>query len=270
MKHFFGALKPTTDVRDYKIAAAAQEFPDSYLCENLPPIKDQGCVSSCVAHATAAILETFNKTETGTFIPLSTNFIYGMQGVALNRAESGMYLRDACKIVNKYGDPSESTIKGNTEQPRCTDILEEQLNEEVYKEASIFKVASYARCSEGSPLRHALMKYGPVLGSIKWYDKYNLKDKIIYFDKSVGYGYHAIMVCGWNEKGWICQNSWGKSWNKDGFFVYPYGEEFSELWSFVDADNEDVYTPKNNSWLNCLYKAINFVINFVKKFIERP
>ena len=78
MEHFLGALKPKADIRDYKIAAAATKYPESYLCENLPPVKNQRNVSSCVAHATAAILEVFNKTETGKFVPLSTNFIYSL------------------------------------------------------------------------------------------------------------------------------------------------------------------------------------------------
>ena len=78
MVKFFGALKPKVDIRDYTVAAGAAEYPESYLCANLPLVKNQKSVNSCVAHATAAILETFNKTETGTFTTLSTDFIYGM------------------------------------------------------------------------------------------------------------------------------------------------------------------------------------------------
>ena len=264
MKYFFGALKPKVDTRDYRLRAAATEYPESYLCENLPPVKNQRSVSSCVAHATAAILEVFNKTETGKFIPLSTNFIYGMQGVAFGRLEGGMYLRDACKIVKDYGDASEPAIGGNTEQPKCTEWLKEQLTDEIYNEAKNYRIASYAKCKSANDLKHALMNYGPVLGSIKWYNKYTSKDKVITFNKNVDHGYHAIMICGWNEKGWICQNSWGRTWNGDGIFIYPFEEQFTELWSFVDAENDDVIIPKNNSWLNYIYKLINYIINLIK------
>jgi C1A family cysteine protease len=181
--------------------------------------------------------------------------------VALGRYESGMYLRDACKIVKEYGDPKEKTIKGNTEQPKCAKELAPQLTDEVYSEAKIYRVLSYANCSGEQNLKHALLHYGPVLGSIKWYFKYSLKDKQIIFDKTADHGYHAIVVYGWNEKGWLCQNSWGEKWNGDGKFIYPYGEEFAELWSFVDATNGDIITPKNNQWLNIFYKAFNFIIN---------
>ena len=84
------------------------------------------------------------------------------------------------------------------------------------------------------------------------------------FDKSSSFGYHAIMVYGWNEVGWLCQNSWGRNWNGDGKFIYPYTEKFEELWSFVDAENNDIITPKNNHWLNYIYKLINYIINLIK------
>lgn len=264
MKYFPGALQPKVDIRDYKIAAVAINYPEFYLCENLPPIKNQRSVSSCVAHATAAILEVFNKTETGKFVPLSTNFIYGMQGIAFGRLESGMYLRDACKIVKEYGNATEYSIGGNIEQPKCTEWLKEKLTDNIYDEAKNYKVASYAKCKTINDIKHALINYGPVLGSIKWYNKYTFKDKVITFDKNVDYGYHAIMICGWNENGWICQNSWGRNWNDDGKFIYPFEEQFTELWSFVDAENDDIVVPKNNNWLNYIYKLINYVINLIK------
>ena len=84
-------------------------------------------------------------------------------------------------------------------------------------------------------------------------------------DKSSDYGFHAVMVYGYNEKGWLCQNSWGKNWNDDGRFIYPYSEEFREAWSFVDADSEDIVKPTRNSILDIIYKIINFIINLVKR-----
>ena len=264
MKHFLGALKPKVDVRDYKVAAAGAEYPESYSCENLPPVKNQRSVCSCVAHATAAILETFNKTETGKFTPLSTDFIYGMQGVAFGRMDGGMYLRDACKIVKEYGDATERTISGNTEQPKCAEQLEKKLTEDIYKEANIYKVKSYARCNNIKSIKHALINYGPVLGSVKWYDQYSINDDVLNFYTTFDYGYHAIMIYGWNEKGWLCQNSWGTSWNKNGKFILPFTNELAEAWSFVDAENDDIKTPKHNNWFNYIYKLINFIINLFK------
>lgn len=265
MAYFLGALKPKVDKRDYRIAAGTSELPDFYMCEDLPPVKNQRSVSSCVAHATSSILEFFNKKETGKFVPLSTDFIYGMQGVAFGRLEGGMYLRDACKIVKAYGDATEHAVSGNTEQPKCTEKLKETLTDEIYKEAKNFKVASYAKCTTAKDIKHALINYGPVLASIKWYNKYKfINGNTIEFDKTSDYGYHAIMICGYNEEGWLCQNSWGKHWNGDGQFVYPHTEKLTEAWSFVDADSEDVIIPVKNNWLNYFYKILNFICNLFK------
>ena len=266
-----GALPAKTDTRDYHIKAGITEFPKTFEIDYLPKVKNQRSVNSCVAHATSSILEYFNKKEIDRDVELSTNFIYGMQGVALDRYEQGMYLRDACKIVKEYGDPTVETIKGNTEQPKCANELKDKLNEDVYSEAAISQVASYARCRTEKEIKHALMNYGPVLASVKWYDNSMLTyDNTIIMNIEADYGYHAIMIYGWNEKGWLCQNSWGPAWANAGRFIYPYNntyfnEKIEEALSFVDAENSDVYKPTRNSCIDWIYKILNTIINLFKR-----
>lgn len=264
-----GALAPKIDIRDYKVAAAGQ-YPESYQLSWCPKVKNQSVVSSCVAHATSEILEYFNHNESGITDQLSTDFIYGMQGVALGRAAAGMYLRDACKIAQQYGDCYEATIPTNTEQPECTDKLKEKLNEEIYNEAYQFHVLSYAKCADDNAIKHAIMNYGPVLASVKWYDKYkSLPNGVIEMDTTSNHGYHAIMIYGWNKDGWLCQNSWGSLWNGNGHFVHPYKAGICEAWSFVDADNPDIIAPVNNKWTNLLCKAFNFIVNLFRRILPR-
>lgn len=260
-----GAFPSVPDVRDYKIAAMTMDYPKNFELAYTPAVKNQRNVGSCVAHTASEVLEYFNKIETGSEEQLSTDFIYGMQGVQLGRLEGGMYLRDACKIVKEYGDCLKSTISTNTEQPKCTDNLKELLNDEVYKEAATYKVESYAKCTNDKAIKHALMNYGPILASTKWFDKYIItKDNVIVFDDSSDYGYHAIMIYGWNENGWLCQNSWGKTWNKNGKFILPFGR-VTEAWSFVDAANPDVKRPIRNSFFDIIYDLLNKIIKYFKK-----
>ena len=263
---FRGAFTPQIDLRDYKVrAAAGQKFPSQFVLTDLPKVKNQGSVSSCVAHATSSILEYLNQKEIGDTRELSTDFIYGMQGIAYNRLEDGMYLRDACKIVHTYGDCYESTIPGNTEQPKCTKVLKAILTDKIYKEARITRVQSYARCTGESAIKYALMNYGPVLVSIKWYDEYSLdKNKIIKFNTKTNWGGHAVMVYGWNEHGWLCQNSWGRFWGSGGRFIFPFDLKFREAWSFVDAKNSDIVKPYRGKFIDFCYKIINTIINFFK------
>jgi C1A family cysteine protease len=188
-----------------------------------------------------------------------------MQGVEFNRMDSGMYLRDVCKIIQKYGDCLRETIPFNVEMPGCYNRLKENLNEDVYNEAIICRVESYARCNTEEDVKYAIMKYGPVLMSVKWYDFCTVNsDGVIKFNTKCNNGYHAVMVYGFNDKGWLCQNSWGKMWGKKGRFILPYEYGFREAWSFVDAKNSDVHKPRRNSFFDIIYKLFNFVVNLIK------
>ena len=261
----YGVMPPKTDLRDYKVKACATNVIDFQL-DNLPTVKNQKSINSCAAHSSSSILEWFNAKETGEYRELSVGFIYGMQGVAFNRLDEGMYLRDVCKIIQQYGDCLHDTISFNIEMPECYNRLKENLNESVYNEALISKIKSYAKCTTDEAVKHAIMTYSPVLMSIKWHDKYKLKDgNVIHFDTTSDNGYHAVMVYGFNENGWLCQNSWGKLWGNKGRFVLPYEHGFREAWSFVDAENSDIYKPKRNTLFDIVYKLLNFIANLIKK-----
>ena len=62
MENVFGAMPPKIDKRDYKLACAQAkvEYPEEFYLE-MGEVKDQGSVSSCVAHGAAEIIEYFNK-----------------------------------------------------------------------------------------------------------------------------------------------------------------------------------------------------------------
>lgn len=266
----FGVLKPKIDKRDYKLRSGVTELPLEYSCTDLPPAKNQLDVNSCVAHATSSILEYFTQKELGRHISLSTNFIYGIQGILFNQMEEGMYLRDACKIAAKYGDSLLVSIPGNTEQPQCTADLREKVNVTLYKEAFNFHINSYAQCEDDFAIKQAIYKHGPVLASVKWYERFDLDGNSLTFDTSAPFGLHAIVIYGWNKKDWLCLNSWGKNWGDKGHFLLPFGEDIEEVWSFVDADNtEDIVIPKNNFFLNLLYKLFNWLVNSIKTISEK-
>lgn len=254
---FYGALKPQIDVRDYRPAVGAVELPISYKINPLPQVKNQQAVNSCVAHATSSILEYFNQVETNSNITLSTDFIYGMQ----DREGQGMYLRDACKIAQKYGDTYKTTFPENTEQPKCGKAVKAALTDEILNEASYFQIASYASCRTEKEKKSAIYSGKPLLVSIKWYDNYTKDNEVIHFDTSSDYGYHAVMVYGWNETGWLCQNSWGKRWGNKGRFVLPYEFNLEEAWVFTD-EIKSKPMPKKLNWL---YKILNWLLNLLSK-----
>lgn len=179
-----------------------------------------------------------------------------------------MYLRDACKIATQYGDTLYNDCPGNDEIPQCYNIASEIFrDEEAMKKASDFRTQSYYSCKTIDEIKYALMNYGPLLASLKWYSDYKTtKDGVLIGGASNDYGYHAIVVYGFNEIGFLCQNSWGRFWGNDGRFIVPYSIKFEEARGLIDMNNDTYITPpKPNKYLNALYKMINFIINLCKK-----
>ena len=268
-----GCKLSLTDVRDYKIVCSTDDdLPSSYQIANLPKVKNQKNVNSCVAHATSSILEYYDSQD-GHRNDLSTNFIYGIQKQFCEHDGEGMYLRDACKIVTEYGDMLETDCSGNDEVPECWSKAENALKcTEAKDKAKFFLISSYYDLKSNNAIKKAIYKYGPVLGAIKWYDDFKPNSKGILKGEQTGnYGYHAIMIYGWNEIGFLCQNSWGSSWGKNGRFTLPYCIPIAEAKALIDAkidiDAADVKIPKTNKVLKILYKIFNEIINFFKKIV---
>ena len=265
-----GCLPPSADVRDYTLArsAASSKLPTAYTTQFTPRVKNQGGVNSCVAHATSSILE-YHETNDGGDVKLSTNFIYGIQKQISGYAGQGMYFRDACKIANKYGDMLESDCPGNDEVPAAHSIAEEAVKDSHKIEvASYYKISSYVRLTNNNNIKYAIMNYGPVLASVKWYNTFKCdKDGVLQGEQKGDAGHHAIMLYGWNETGFLAQNSWGTNWGKKGRFILPYEIPVAEAWQFIDAENNDVVKPKRTPFLDIVYKIVNIFVNlFIKIF----
>lgn len=262
----YGCKAPKIDVRDYKLAKSAvraEDIPAEFIPKELPRVKNQSNVSSCVAHAMSSILEYHDIAQGNT---LSTNFIYGIQKQLCGREGSGMYLRDACKIVQTYGDMLKEHCPGNTEVPKCWEIAEKSLNNEEYKKiASAFKVKSYFSLKSIDEIKRAILEFGPVICSIKWYDNFTVVNGTLSGEQSGEYGHHAVMVYGWTEEGFLCQNSWGQSWGDAGRFTLPYSIKIRESFGVEDEDNLLIIHPKRNKFLDFIYKILNFILNLFKK-----
>ena len=281
----YGALPPKTDLRDYEIIASSATYPDKFSLNLETSVKNQGSVNSCVAHAMSTILEYYFLKEMKYLSPASTDFIYGMQGVLTGRTGAGMYLRDACKIAQSYGDVPTSVLPTNTEMPEAYDkartVYEsEKDNQDSWISLKAYNIKNYAACRDSDSLKHALINYGPVMISIRWYTSYSVShDGVVTFDKSSSYGCHAVVLYGYDDERevWICQNSWGSQFGINGAFFLPYEYDIVEAYSMIDDISQlqkkyknnpdiepDVFVPTNNGFLDSLYKFFNWLINLFK------
>jgi C1A family cysteine protease len=271
-----GCIPSPADVRDYKVKAAASAvLPESFIISPMPRVKNQGSVAACVAHALSTIME-YHDSKCGEAHILSTNFIYGIQKKYCGHDGKGMYLRQACKIGTDLGTPQKSYCPGNTEVPNVHALAEGAYeNKEAMQNANYFKLASYARCKSEKDIKTALMNYGPVLCSINWRDTFKINSEGILTGEDIGDdGYHALVIYGWNETGWLIQNSWGHSWGKQGRFTCPYSYKISEAWSIIDGEqdidkhNDDLHIikPIRGNIIDIVYKVLNALCKFFSKY----
>lgn len=258
------------DLRDYKIKAyASANLPDSFELQFKHFIKDQGEVASCVPHATSSILEYYGAKK------LSTNFIYSIKNQVLGDYDSGMRLVDACKLVKQYGDMLYKDCPGNIEAPKCYEQAANLLdNKEKLDTAYYYRIDSYYKCETNADIKLAIMNFGPVLAAIKW-DAYTMEsDGTLHFNFGDDFAYHAIMIYGWNEKGFLFQNSFGKNFGINGCAIVPYEYKIIEARCLIDHDNTNDNLPdgelvRNQIYGNLtdeIYKKLNRILNFLAKY----
>jgi C1A family cysteine protease len=235
-------LEPSPfDGRDWKFESrvnsvvANVKMPNEFLCSHLRKIKDQGRRGTCVAMTLSCmkeVQETFELPELKDDL-MSPNSLYFYR-----KPESGMYCRNAMKILQEKGMCLEKTF------PYTMKEEPEAIPEEAIKEASNYVIKSYARVDTIEGAKKALVEFGPLMIAFPYYSngkpEFWQKPSI---DSPVDGG-HAVAVVGWNKEGFVLRNSWGENWNGDGHVVYPFAEWGAhwELWSSID-DKKNYVPP---------------------------
>ena len=233
----FGAIESKIDVRDYQVACAAApnvELPEVFEL-NMRAVKNQHSVSSCVAHALAAVVEYFNFMQEKTDTTMSTEFIYGNR---INHiyTDKGMIIRDALENLRKYGTCPNSSMPGNIEVPEAI----RRFNQDalgVIPAAYPNRITNYCSLYKKNDMKLWLMTKGPIVFSIKWYENYwlTVNNELHFDEKSEPSGCHCMVIYGWNKEGWLFQNSWGNTWGDGGRAVYPYDATIREAWGVEDT-----------------------------------
>lgn len=233
----FGAIESKIDVRDYQVACAAApnvELPEVFEL-NMRAVKNQYSVSSCVAHALAAVVEYFNFMQEKTDTTMSTEFIYGNR-INHTYTDKGMIIRDALENLRKYGTCPNSSMPGNIEVPEAI----RRFNQDalgVIPAAYPNRITNYCSLYKKNDMKLWLMTKGPIVFSVKWYENYwlTVNNELHFDEKSEPSGCHCMVIYGWNKEGWLFQNSWGNTWGDGGRAVYPYDATIREAWGVEDT-----------------------------------
>ena len=233
----FGAIESKIDVRDYQIACAAApnvELPEVFEL-NMRTVKNQLAVSSCVAHALAAVVEYFNFMQEKTDTTMSTEFIYGNR-INHTYTDKGMIIRDALENLRKYGTCPNSSMPGNIEVPEAIRRFNQNALG-VIPVAYPNRITNYCSLYKKNDMKLWLMTKGPIVFSVKWYENYwlTVNNELHFDEKSEPSGCHCMVIYGWNKEGWLFQNSWGNTWGDGGRAVYPYDATIREAWGVEDT-----------------------------------
>lgn len=257
----FGAIDSPFDARDYKlVVSGTEEFPETF---KLPTVtmKNQGSTNSCVAHAASSVVEYHHKRQHDEKVVFSTEFIYGFRDFGYYVGE-GMYIRNALSTLRRYGDVPLDDLKGNNEYKIAMENVDSQ-SYALLDKAYPHRVSSYFRVYDENAVKSALMNHGYVIVSMNWHKGATLKD-YVYTPTDEILGRHAIVLYGWNEKGWLAQNSWGGNWGNKGRFIIPFDFKFNEMWGITDNITDDIVRPKRGKIRDILYKIYNAIINLLK------
>lgn len=257
----YGCKKEIEDKRDYKMKvtgiAKASTYPDEYQIK-MPRIKNQGAVNSCVAHSLSTFLEECYKNENQYF---SVGFIYGYRPEEYYQGE-GMYPREALKTLQKVGDVKQNDFPYNKEIPEVKNLVDKNI-ERLEPIANNYKIDSYARIYTKDEIKKCLYNDCPVPISIPVYNNLSIdKDGIIKQAEGEIEGYHMVILYGWNEKGYLLQNSWGINWGNNGCAILPYDYEIDSAWAISTIKNN--IETRQTLWQK-IRKFIIKIISFFKK-----
>lgn len=236
-KHALGAIPSPIDVRDYRIACASNvEFPAEFELE-MPKVKNQGSVGSCVAHAISIVVEYFSRLQGDESKEMSVGYIYGNR-TNTSHKDSGMIVRSALEVTCEYGDVIKTSFPYNEEIPEIIEKFEAKAIS-LFPKGYPHRFSSYYKCGNASEIKTALMKKTPVIMAMDWYEDIEVVDGVMQTNYQVPCGGHCMVIYGWNEHGWKIQNSWGTSWGNKGKAILPYDIPMRETWGVVDEISEN-------------------------------
>jgi C1A family cysteine protease len=226
----------TRDFRAEAIYADDVQIPEELdLRSFLHPVINQGAQGTCSAQVAACMKEYQEfklQNLQGVDGKMSPQFVYNLRE---DIDSQGMTPRETMKILNKQGICREAIYNyGTIENPTSMPY-------DAYQDALNFQIEAYAQIDTVDGLKKALAKDGVCYICFPVYNEGTRFWKPAQGDKDLGG--HAVSVVGYNSKGFILRNSWGKEWGDQGYTIYPY-EDFGahwEIWTTID---------KSSAWPN--------------------
>ena len=256
-----GSLPSPIDLRDFRVSNSVTkiEIPEFFRLPNYN-IKDQGVVNSCVAHTLSSMLERSGY-------KFSTGWIYGYRPEGYYQGE-GMYPREALNTILKKGAVKKEDFDYNIEMQSAKELVDKNIDK-LEALANDYRITSYARLYNEKEIKSWM--YTHKIGipiAIATEDLVLDKNNIIQLPNEYPNSGHAMLIVGWNEQGYIVQNSWSKNWGDNGFAILPYEYEIREAWGVTTTQYhsiESVHKP----YMNLARIIIQKIIILFRNILDR-
>jgi C1A family cysteine protease len=196
------------------------------LRANCSPIENQGNLGSCTGNAIAATIEYLYK-KAKKPIDVSRLFIYYEERALIGTIseDSGAFIRDGIKVVNKKGAPLENLWPYNISK------FTYRPSQSSYVDAAKRKAVGYQRCLNFNAVKNALAVGYPVVIGFDVYESF--ESQVVAntgqmpfpnVDTEECLGGHAVTLVGYDDatQKFIARNSWGAGWGDRGYFYMPY------------------------------------------------
>jgi C1A family cysteine protease len=227
--------KEKRDLRDFHFMSSSFKSPmelpkEVDLRDKMSPVVDQGQLGSCTANAIASGLREYLLLQSGDpFVQLSRLFLYWhereMEGHV--REDSGAYIRDGMKVLQKIGVCPEADF------PYRPEHFADTPTQKAETDAAAYRIGEYHRVLDLDALKAALAEGLPVVIGMKVYESFESEEvartgKVPVPKKSTErvLGGHAMLAVGYKDRGnagyVIVRNSWGAGWGDQGYCYIPY------------------------------------------------
>jgi C1A family cysteine protease len=210
------------------------------------PIENQGQLGSCTGQAIAGLVEYLNR-KAKKNLDVSRLFIYYQERLLYGTVnyDSGAYLRDGIKAVNKFGAPLESLW------PYIIGRFAIKPSAAAYKDALKRRVGAYRRITDFDGVKTALAQGYPVVMGFNVYSSFQTlavarTGQMPYPNVQTErlLGGHAVALVGYRDstQQFIARNSWGTGWGDRGYFYMPYQvvqntSMSSDFWIITSVNN---------------------------------
>jgi hypothetical protein len=166
----------------------------------------------------------------------SVGWTYGLRTTEDNN-DSGMMPRRALANAQKYGMVFKDMFESNAEVP---DIIQAVRNASIDLAPKAYpeRISEYFGITTDDDIKKSLYQMrSPVMCVVAVYPNFSTPANgfITQPENTTNFaGYHAITIVGWNERGWLIQNSWGPTWGSKGRAILSFSYPKLELWGISD------------------------------------